>query len=667
MPVSKSAVHLSREELADRLQHTILFRGLSAEGRARVAETMDLAEFPAETDVIRQGEDSDSLYLIVEGHCVVLLESQQLGIQQEIAELVEFDVFGEMGLLVAETRSATVRTTRPTVCARLRRNDFNATIMSAPQVGLTMSQNLAMRLQAQSRHASYRFVQLGDYPFDPELYGLFPRAVLQRHQVVPVGRDGDTVLVAMTRPSDVSVFADLKRVAPGIRLRPYACGLDDYERYLRTVIQPGVGLADDGLDDRSGALSASDVELSIPGAPGSGERSLVKGDQVVKLLDELLAAAINRAASDIHIEPGVGHSRVRFRISGQLKKFVDVPREYHAALVSRIKIVSSIDIAEKRRPQDGRFRVTLRNRHVDLRVSTVPSIHGEKVVLRLLDASRGLKPLDELIFSPALVATVRQAILATQGCVLVCGPTGSGKTTTLYSALTELQARSEDVNVCTIENPVEYTVPGITQTNVDDTIQVGFAEVLRALMRQDPDVVMVGEMRDHVTAQIALEASLTGHLVLSTVHANSAADAIVRLTEMGCKHYLVASALTLVVGQRLARRICPHCRERHAYNESTRTHLAAADILPPESSLKLWRGRGCGQCGGTGWLGRVAIYEILRITDRSRDAIATGELSSALRRIAIEDRAFTSFKQYGAYLLQEGFTTPGEVLRQFGS
>ncbi len=666
MPTAGHDVTLSQTQLSDRLQQTILFRGLSTESRQRIAQSMSLQRYPADTDVIRQGDESDALYLIVEGHCVVLLEDSHLGIQQEIAELVEYDVFGEMGLLVADTRSATVRTTKPTLCAILRRNDFNATIMSAPQVGLTMSQNLAMRLQAQSRHSGYRFVQLADYLFDPELYALFPAALLQRHQAVPLARDGDIVIVAMTRPGDVSIFADLKRVAPGVRLRPYACGLEDYERYFRTVIVPAVGEARDediGTDD----FTSADVDLSGGGPGEAVEPAVIRGAQVVKLLDEILAAAVNRAASDIHVEPGIGGSRVRFRISGQLRKFVDVPREFHAALVSRIKIVSNIDIAEKRRPQDGRFRVTLKNRSVDLRVSTVPSLHGEKVVMRLLDSTRGLKPLDELIFADPLVNTVRQAILATQGCVVVCGPTGSGKTTTLYSALTELQARSSDVNISTIEDPIEYTLPGITQTNVNDTIDVGFSQILRALMRQDPDVVMVGEMRDLTTAQIALEASLTGHLVLSTVHANSSADAVVRLIEMGCKHYLVASSLSLVVGQRLVRRVCPHCKERHSYNDSTRKHLAAAEILPVASSLKLWRGRGCGQCGGSGWLGRVAIFEVLRITDRVREAVAQGELSATIRKLAIEDRAFTSFKQYGAYLLQEGFTTPAEVLRQFGS
>ncbi|TLS67307.1 type II secretion system protein GspE [Mariprofundus erugo] len=380
---------------------------------------------------------------------------------------------------------------------------------------------------------------------------------------------------------------------------------------------------------------------------------------VIRLVNTLLSQALKERASDIHIEPFESRVLVRFRVDGVLHTIVHPPKAVQAALTSRIKVMAGLDIAEKRHPQDGRFRVKIAGREVDVRVSLLPTAYGERVVMRLLDRGAKMLTLAELGMSPAQLQTMQEVIGLPHGIVLVTGPTGSGKSTTLYAAL--MQVDRINRNVMTIEDPIEYQIEGVGQMQVQPKIGVSFAAGLRSILRQDPDIVMIGEIRDLETAEIAIQASLTGHLVFATLHTNDALSAIVRLQDMGVEPYLVASSLTMVQAQRLVRRLCPHC--------CTPRHPTADDWRLLESNPEdyahveqVYAAVGCDHCMGTGYIGRVAIYEITRISDAMRNLIHDGKGLPAMRRLARAE-AMVTLRHDGARHVANGVTTIDEVLR----
>jgi len=380
---------------------------------------------------------------------------------------------------------------------------------------------------------------------------------------------------------------------------------------------------------------------------------------VIRLVNTLISQALKDRASDIHIEPFETRVLVRFRVDGVLHTIVHPPKGVQAAVTSRIKVMAGLDIAEKRHPQDGRFRVKIAGREVDVRVSILPTAHGERVVMRLLDRGARMLTLPELGMSPGQFKQMQETVTAPHGIVLVTGPTGSGKSTTLYAALMEVDRKNR--NVMTIEDPIEYQIEGVGQMQVQPKIGVTFAAGLRSILRQDPDIVMVGEIRDLETAEIAIQASLTGHLVFATLHTNDALSAIVRLQDMGLEPYLVASSLIMVQAQRLVRRLCPHCRETiPVAAESWR--LLEVDPEQYAHIEHVYEARGCEQCMETGYAGRVAIYEMTRISDAMRNLIHEGKGLPSMRRLARKERMIT-LRQDGARHVAKGVTTIDEVLR----
>ncbi|HEY8469902.1 MAG TPA: GspE/PulE family protein [Longimicrobiales bacterium] len=405
------------------------------------------------------------------------------------------------------------------------------------------------------------------------------------------------------------------------------------------------------------------AELAVANAsPWQGEvasisdlRNLANEAPVVRLVNLLLIEALEAGASDVHLEGHEGGLRVRYRIDGVLQDAPSPPAHLAAAVVSRLKIMAELDIAERRVPQDGRIRLRLEDREVDVRVSTMPVLHGESVVLRLLDRARGRIQLDELGMAPDTLSLFRRAIGRPHGIVLVTGPTGSGKTTTLYAAVEELRTGAE--KIVTVEDPVEYALPGICQTPVSP--RVGFAAALRALLRQDPDIILVGEIRDPETAEIATQAALTGHLVLSTLHTNDAAGAITRLLDLGVADYLVASTLSAVLAQRLVRKVCVECAEECVLGPEIARMLEAAEEGPPPRGR---RGRGCAACRGTGFRGRTGIYELLIVDDEVRAAILHRRAAAGLARLAA-GRGMRTLRQDGWRQVRAGVTTAEEVLR----
>jgi type IV pilus assembly protein PilB len=500
------------------------------------------------------------------------------------------------------------------------------------------------------------YVDLDALSLDPAITRLIPPSIAQKHLVIPIAKVGTTLTMAMADPTNVFAVDDVKfmtgsnitlMIATESAVRRAIDRYYDSAETLQTVMASIEDAGMEVMDDHD------DLHLSI------GElKQAVQEAPVVKLVNLILAEAIKRGASDIHIEPYERTFRIRFRIDGVLYEVMSPPMSMKNAIISRLKIMADLDISERRLPQDGRMKVKFKGKEVDFRVSTLPTLFGEKVVMRLLDKSNLMLDLSKLGFEPQALAAFEEAIRAPYGMILVTGPTGSGKTTTLYSALDRLN--QIETNIMTAEDPVEFNLRGINQVQIREAIGLTFAAALRAFLRQDPDIIMVGEIRDYETAEIAIKAALTGHLVLSTLHTNDAPSAITRLLNMGIEPFLVASSVLLILAQRLLRRICHQCRIPVAV-----PHKALVDVgLSPEeaSAITCYQGKGCEGCSGTGYKGRIAIYEVLSLSAELRDLILRGASAIDIKRAAIE-RGMQTLRMSGLAKLKEGVTTVQEVVR----
>ncbi len=481
-----------------------------------------------------------------------------------------------------------------------------------------------------------------------------PYAFARTHGVLAQGEDGGAVVV-LTRPdATVEGIAELKRVLQ----RPLVTRAVDAERFAAELAR-AYNTATAGVAQASDDLSRdSDLARLMQDLP-TAEDLLDSGAQapVIRMINALLLQALRERASDVHFEPYESRSVVRFRVDGVLRDVLEPPRALHAALVSRVKIMASLDIAEKRLPQDGRLTLKLGDKQVDVRVSTLPTGPGERVVLRLLDKDSAQLDLTALGMSASTLAAVDRLIREPHGIVLVTGPTGSGKTTTLYAALSRLPRGV--LNMMTVEDPIEYALDGVGQTQVNPKIDLDFARALRAILRQDPDIIMIGEIRDLETAQIAVQASLTGHLVLATLHTNDAASAMTRLADMGVEPYLLASSLLGVLAQRLVRTLCPACRIA-APPTAGEAALLAELGLPPDRPLHA--PSGCGECRDTGYRGRSGIYELIVVDDTLRRLIHDRAPEHALRAAAAAS-GMTSLRRDGARWIASGATSLAELVR----
>jgi len=506
-----------------------------------------------------------------------------------------------------------------------------------------------------SRQYGVPAVDLASVKIDPAVIRLVPADVANKHLLIPLSRNGSTLTVAMANPSDIFAIDDIRFmtgydvtpvVAPETAIR------NALNRYYDTAGLARTFVKDFEAKERGEARPAQE-EIDLAELYRASEDA-----PVVKLVNLILSDAIKKGASDIHLEPYEKAFRIRFRIDGVLYEVMSPPPAMHAAVTSRVKIMARLDIAERRIPQDGRIKVRMGQRELDLRVSTTPTLFGEKVVMRLLDRSALVLDMTRLGFEPQDLAMVEQAILAPYGMVLVTGPTGSGKTTTLYSALTRLNRVG--TNIMTAEDPIEYNLGGINQAQVKPEIGLTFAALLRSFLRQDPDIIMVGEIRDYETAEIAIKAALTGHLVLSTVHTNDAPSTVHRLISMGVQPYLVSASLNLLLAQRLVRRICAECRVE------TQVVPAALEAIgfPPEEARALvsYRGKGCMACNDTGYRGRIALYETMLLNEEIREAILTGVGTAELRELG-RKHGMKTLRESGLQKLREGITTLEEVAR----
>jgi type IV pilus assembly protein PilB len=485
-------------------------------------------------------------------------------------------------------------------------------------------------------------VSLYRYPIDPKLTNLIPKEFAKRHMVMPLKIEGDRLLVAMADPMDFFVIDDL-RLSTGFQIETAIASKDDILRAINKYYD---------IDE-----SVKDFLQAAPAPETVEEERITEEDSpIVRLVNQILQLAVEQRASDIHIDPQETKVLVRYRIDGVLRTDRALPKHMQSMLTARIKILANMDITEHRIPQDGRIKMNINFHPIDLRVSTLPTIYGEKIVIRVLDLGAALNDIHKLGFNQLNLQRFIELIERPTGMVLITGPTGAGKSSTLYAALNHLN--SEEVNIITIEDPVEYQIEGVNQIQVNPNVGLTFAQGLRSILRQDPNIIMVGEIRDRETAEVAIRASLTGHLVLSTLHTNDALSTITRLIDMGIEPFLVATSLAGVVSQRLVRRVCRDCQEEQ---EPTKREI---EIFARRGMKidKLIRGRGCPTCNMTGYRGRIAIHELLVMTDEMRRVILNKEPFSKLRELAIKNRMIFLIDD-GLLKVKQGLTTLEEVLK----
>ena len=499
-------------------------------------------------------------------------------------------------------------------------------------------------------------ITLADFDVDIDVIKLIPEEVAQKHTILPVNRAGATLIVATADPANIFAIDDVKFLT-GYNVEVVVAAEESIRRAIEKYYDTG-----DSLDDVMADFDDEDLEV-VAGADDVDINDLEKSAEdapVVKLVNLILTGAIKKLASDIHIEPYEKSFRVRYRIDGVLYEVMKPPRKLKNPLTSRVKIMADLDIAERRLPQDGRIKLKIgRNNEMDYRVSVLPTLFGEKIVLRLLDKSNLQLDMTKLGFEQEQLGGFQEAIHRPFGMVLVTGPTGSGKTTTLYSALSELNQST--TNISTAEDPVEFNLGGINQVQMHESIGLNFAASLRSFLRQDPDIIMVGEIRDFETAEIAIKAALTGHMVLSTLHTNDAPSTINRLLNMGIEPFLVSSAVNCVVAQRLARKLCPGCTEDT--DEVTKEDLVAAGMSEDEANRTTPKvGRGCPSCAETGFKGRIAVYEVMVMTDSLRDFVLNGASAAEIKQEAIRG-GLASLRRTSLNKVIEGVTTLSEVFR----
>jgi type IV pilus assembly protein PilB len=554
-----------------------------------------------------------------------------------------------------------------------------------------------------SRQYGVPSINLDHFEVDPAIIKIIPAETARKYQVLPLSRSGATLTIAMADPTNVFAMDDIKFMT-GYNVEPVVASEsaleDSIEKYygstrsleLRRETAPsGGGFSGGGanlkevmegptlsVDDMAAIGGLSEIDLdSIGEADADVEQVKTDEDEidlgnlakdadaapVIKLTNVLLVDSLKRGASDIHIEPYEKEFRVRFRIDGVLYNVMALPMKLRDPLISRVKIMAKLDIAEKRLPQDGRIKIKMkvenRSRDLDFRVSVLPTLWGEKIVMRLLDKTKLMLDMTKLGFEPHSLERFKNAIAKPYGIVLVTGPTGSGKTNTLYSAIASLN--KPDTNIMTAEDPVEFNLPGINQVQIRDNIGLNFAAALRSFLRQDPNIILVGEIRDYETAEIAVKAALTGHLVLSTLHTNDAPSTVSRMVNMGIEPFLVGTAVNLIQAQRLVRRVCSKCKMDADVPRQTLIDIG----FPPDvvNEIRVLKGKGCATCNGTGYKGRVGLYEVMEITEGIRDLIMVGATAIEIKRKALDEGMLT-LRQSGLEKIKNGVTTAEEVLRE---
>jgi len=670
---------------------------------ARVAAAVVGLECAEGSEIVTADKVNDGVGILFSGAAQVLLSTPG-GELLAVEDLAPGDHFGEVGALLGVPSPFFVVATAASRVLWVPAAAMQGMMGSVAVVSAAVARKLTERLSAlaaidrqappelvtdmdaqiaqASQHAAQRaetappppaeagasgtipFVEVRDFDLSPSVLAMVPTKQVRSFRLVPVKLTGNVLTVGMVNPRDNAALAELKRTLQTVQIVPVAIGLEDFNSTLVRL-----KLTDEGLGGGPGAKRTSpranpdsfQFETVAEQERGSDVRAV--GDDAIRLVNRIIAAGLDRDASDIHIEPTQQNFRVRFRVNGLLQDWSEPlpPGTSLKGITARIKVLAGLDITERRLPQDGRIGVTAGRREIDLRVSTLPANRGEKIALRILEAAGSTRRLEDIFFDAGLLSALRKALNRPYGGILVCGPTGSGKTSSLYATLNERKVTRPDTNIIMVEDPIEYRLAGVTQVQVNAAAGLGFAQVLRSMLRQDPDVIVVGEMRDQETARLALESAMTGHLLLSSLHANNAIAAIQRLENLACSRALIAQSIALVLVQRLVRKLCSACRKLDAPTPALLESLVSRGILPRGEQM-LPRAVGCDACAGTGYVGRAVVVEALQITDPVREAIASGSSLAEVQQIARSGRALLPFVEYARVLLQKQIISASEVL-----
>ena len=643
-------------EVVEFLKRVSLFTELPPQVLEQIARITLSAQVPAGKILFYEGDPGDSLFMVGAGEIEVYLTDRDTGVDIPLRRFKPLEYFGEMSLITEEPRSASARATVDSEMHMLTVEAFQRIVAHVPAVGLALSRELARRIRDQNKRKGVSIVDLSRYRFDAAVYSLIPERLLEMHHAIPLRRTDDTLTVAMVNPGDLVAIDDLRRGSGGLTIEPLAVNREDYERFMQRHAGRTVPAAAQKAAQRAAQPLRYLSELDAPEL----RRREVAGQEVVRHLDAIINEGVDMGASDIHLEPRPDRLEVRFRVDGRLQRRTPVlPIEYATPMVSRIKVLARMDISEARQPQDGRFAAVRGRQKVDFRVSTLPSNCGEKAVLRILDPGMLTTGLDTIIMAARVCEMVRDMARQPYGLILVTGPTSSGKTTTLYSIMNEMDR--ETLNVVTVEDPIEYDVSNATQSQVNYAIKLGFSEMVRSILRQNPDVILIGETRDPATASATIEAALTGHLVLSSMHTNDSVGTIARLMDMDVEPFLIANSLVGVLNQRLLRRICTNCRD--VVQLDPRQATALKEVVGADLRLeKVYEGRGCDLCRGSGYRGQVAAFEVLRVTDPLKDLITSQGGVGEMRKVAGAS-GMVPMRAYVGFLLGRGLTTPVEAIR----
>jgi len=684
------------------LAKSALFKGAPKDVVAKVSSLVQGLECADGSEIVSAGKVNDGLGILFSGKAQLLLPSPG-GELLPTEEILPGDVFGEVGALLGKPSPYFVIASDTSRVLWLPAPTLQGMIGSVPAVGEALAKRLSERVMSfagvgkpgstevmtdieaqllEAVDASHElpaqirmpapaeqdlsgvipFAELRDYDLSPSVLSMMPTKLIRSFRLLPVRLNGNVLTVAMVNPRDNVALSEVRRTLQTVQVVPVAIGLEDFNSALVRL-----KLLDDAGPRKAGSAPRinPDSFLFETVAEQDRERTDARavGDEAIRLVNKIIAVGLELQASDIHIEPTVQGFRVRFRVNGVLQDWTEpIPQGTPLkGVTARIKVLAGLDITERRMPQDGRIGLSSGKREIDLRVSSLPANRGEKIVMRILEAAGSTRSLEQIFFDPSVVGAMRKALNRPYGGIVIAGPTGSGKTSSMYALLNERKLTRPDTNIIMVEDPIEYRLPGVTQVQVNPAAGLGFAEALRSMLRQDPDVIVVGETRDEATAQIALEASMTGHLLLTSVHANNAVATIQRLENLGASRALISQSLHLVMVQRLVRKLCSACRKLDPPAPALLDSLIARKAVDKGTQV-LPRAVGCDACAGTGYVGRAAVVEALQVTDSVREAIAAGRPLTDVQQLAKESRALVSFLDYARALLQKQIISASEVL-----
>jgi type IV pilus assembly protein PilB len=672
-------VAVAADKIAEVLAGTALFRGCDRPTIDKIAPHVIALDAPAGAVIVRAGTADPGIGFVFRGRVAVRAVDPSTQRPVVLEDLTDGDAFGETGefsgtampheviavddsiVLVLAHDLIIQIATKVAAFSFAAARKLAAKVATVPPPVRGKTPTAAPLATAAPADGDVRFVRVSSYDPTPALLALVPAKMIQQHRLLPLEQRDRTLLVGMVDPTNTASRSELQRVLSGVDVAVVAISQDDFaEAYVRLRIDSSRAKA----GTRPGDMIAPEaLVFDIADQERDAKQVGMIGDEVVTLASRVIAQAIERGASDVHVDNDVTGPRVRFRVQGQLYDWdYAIPASHSKGLIARFKVLSGLDITERRLPQDGRIGLKVGRREVDIRVSSIPTSRGEKIALRVFEAATMMRPLETIFHDNRVLDAVRMAIQRPYGAIIVAGPTGSGKTSSLYAALGERKRTRPDTNILTVEDPIEYRLAGVTQVQVNHAVDLGFAKVLRAMLRQDPDVIMVGEVRDEDTAQLALEAAMTGHLLFTSLHANNAVGGIQRLDNLGCSRALIGQSLALVMVQRLARKLCQRCAISEIPPPIMIENLAAHGLIDAANPAPLPRPVGCTDCNQTGYHGRVAVVEMLQLKDALRSAIMAGTSLADIERLATESNLLVSFRRSAIQLMSRQLISPSEAL-----